>query len=264
MSEFDELEQTPAEDADTVVDEGSPAPAEQPEQQDTPKKYAGKYESPEELERAYSELQRKLGEQGEQLGRAKLMLESDNPFMPEVAPVISGYPQAASAGVPAAAPTTDVDLGIDEAAAYADLPGALKKVYLKAKNDAAAEAEARVSRATQLNQMEKQFYATNKDLHPQVDKPLVEYYASKLAQLPLQVIQANYPDPMKAVAEAVREHKRRYVDEARTKQQTNQPPHVGPGGGVASAPASTAPAKPKSERESFDEYMAELRGMTAK
>jgi hypothetical protein len=262
MSEIDELAQTPAEVADTVVDEGSPAPAEQPEQQDTPRKYAGKYESPEELERAYSELQRKLGEQGEQLGRAKLMLESDNPFMPEAAPVIPGYPMAASPGVPAATPNSDVDLGIDEAAVYADLPGALKKVYLKAKADAASEAEARVSRAVQLDQMAKQFYAANKDLHPQVDKPLVDYYASKLLQLPPQVIQEKYPDPMKAVAEAVREHKRRYVDEARTKQQTTQPLHVGPGGGVASAPASTAPVKPNTAEERHKEYMAELRAFT--
>jgi hypothetical protein len=264
MSEIDELEQTPAEVADTVIDEGSPAPAEQPEQQDTPKKWAGKYDSPEELEKGFLEAQKLIGRQGEKLGRATLLLEADNPFMPEAAPAMPGYPMGASAGAPAVAPNSDVDLGIDEAAVYADLPGALKKVYLKAKNDAAAEAEARVSRAAQLSQMEKQFYSANKDIHPQVDKPLVEYYASKLAQLPPQVIKQNYPDPMKAVAEAVREHKRRYVDEARTKQQTTQPLHVGPGGGVASAPASTAPAKPMTERERFLEHMDELRAMTSK
>jgi hypothetical protein len=261
MSEFDELEQTPAEDADTVVDEQSQAPAEQPEQQDTPKKYAGKYESPEELERAYSELQRKLGEQGEQLGKAKLMLESDNPFMLEAAPVMPGYPTVANAGVPAAPASSPNGLPtITDEEWYGDRETTLRKI----EDRTLAKFRAEMAQAAQLNQMEKQFYATNKDIHPQVDKPLVEYYASKLMQLPPQVIQQNYPDPTKAVAEAVREHKRRYVDEARTKQQTTQPLHVGPGGGVASSPTSTAPAKPKTAREQHDEYMAELRAITNK
>jgi hypothetical protein len=263
MSEIDELEQTPAEDADTVQDEGSPAPAEQPEQQDTPRKYAGKYESPDELEKAHVELQRKLGEQGEELGRLKTLIAT--PYPPAPYP---GYPATAQYQAPTAPaepeiPVTDEDF-------YANPKAALTKVYAKAKTDAVEEARKAIreetTRAAQLNQLEAQFYSANKDLDPKKDKPLVNYYAEELqremATLNPYQRQQLYPDPMKEVARRTRDHKADLLNEARTKQQTTQPLHVGPGGGVASAPASTAPAKPNTAEERHKEYMAELRAFT--
>jgi hypothetical protein len=258
MSEFDELEQAPA-DADTVEGEESQAPAEPAEPQDTPKKWAGKYQTPEEMEKAFPELERKLGEQGEELGRLRTI--ATMPMMPQVAPY-QGYPQVA----PVTQPKPKAPVSQEEW--FSDPEATAEKLINLGAERALDKLREENARAAQISQLATQFYAAHKDLDPKRDKPLVNYYADELtAELnglhPYQR-QQLYPDPMKEVARRVRDHKAELLNEARTKQQTTQPLHVGPGGGVASAPASTAPAKPKTAREQHDEYMAELRAITNK
>lgn len=52
--------------------EGTPEqPTETPEQPTPPARWAGKYETPEDLEQAYKDLQAKLGEQGNELGELR-------------------------------------------------------------------------------------------------------------------------------------------------------------------------------------------------
>jgi hypothetical protein len=259
MSEMDEREQTPAEGADTVEGAESQAPAEAGEAQDTPKKIAGKYDSWDDAEKALVEAQRKIGEQGEELGRLRTI--ATMPMMPQVAPY-QGYPQSA----PVDSPKPKAPVSQEEW--FSDPEATAEKLINLGAERALGKLREENARAAQISQLATQFYAAHKDLDPKRDKPLVNYYADELtAELnglhPYQR-QQLYPDPMKEVARRVRDHKAELLNEARTKQQTTQPPHVGPGGGVASAPTSTAPAKPKTAREQHDEYMAELRAITNK
>lgn len=61
------------EDEQVVVEEETPQ-AEEPVEE-APKLYAGKYESPEDLEQSYTSLSSKLGEQGQELGTLKAQNE---------------------------------------------------------------------------------------------------------------------------------------------------------------------------------------------
>jgi len=58
---------------------------------DKAKKLAGKYETPEALEKAYQELEAKLGEQGKQLGEAMKLVEQYKPWVEKAIPVVDWY-----------------------------------------------------------------------------------------------------------------------------------------------------------------------------
>lgn len=239
MSELDELAQVTPSDEDTAAGEGSPAPAEPT--QDTPRKWAGKYDAPEDLEKAYQEAQRKLSDMGEENARFKNIITTP-------APAQYGYP------APAEEPT--VDFGVTSEEFFADPQAALSKVAKAAAKTAAAAAtkaaREEAAKVAQMSQMETQFYSANKDLDPKRDRPLVDYFASQLnaeiAHLQPFQRQQLYPDPMKTVAEKVREYRTGLVEEARTKPTKPTAPHVGSGGGDAGAPTPSK-AKPKTEKE---------------
>ena len=60
-------------DEEKVMPAGAMPPEPKPEPEPEPVKYAGKFESPDELASAYSELEKKLGEQGQELGTQRAM-----------------------------------------------------------------------------------------------------------------------------------------------------------------------------------------------
>jgi hypothetical protein len=87
---------------DLGVPDGSPAPAPE-EEAAKPKKLAGKYDSPEELEKAYRELQRKLGERAEQAAPPEAQEPAAQPeaYTPERG--VEVYGETVAAAIEAAA-----------------------------------------------------------------------------------------------------------------------------------------------------------------
>jgi hypothetical protein len=256
MSEIDATTQTPVEEAAEVEQVSGEAPADgservEPETTET--------QAPEPQEDVGA-LKRRLGELRDEVGRLRIIAASTPPIPPY------GYQPMATAPSAPAAPA-EPDVPVTEEELFTNPKAVLAKIKTAAVEEARRTMREESARDAQLRQLEDQFYAANKDLDRKRDKRIVDAVASELFQEigrlhPYQA-QQLYPDPMKEVANRTRDYMRSLLNEARTKQ-TTQPLHVGPGGGVASAPTSTAPAQPKTKREEYNDYMAELRAMTIK
>jgi hypothetical protein len=175
------------------------------------------------------------------------------------------------AAAPASAPNPEpFSVEVDESEWFGDPKKAAAKVAAAAAKQAAAEAtkaaREEAALASRTAQIEAQFYGRFKDLSPEKHGRLVnafaEDFAREVGQMDPYRRAAIYPDPMKSVHDKVREYLDGLAEEARTKPKSTPPLHVAPGGGAAPAVAPATSAKPQTEKERFDSYMASLRAMT--
>jgi hypothetical protein len=140
-----------------------PKPAPEPEQE--PVRYAGKFESPEELASAYSELEKKLGEQGQELGTQREMART----LMEQLQQTSG--QAKTPPTEPEAEAIDYDAQMQElmsAVEEGDL--SIGEALMKSSQLSAQMAERNalskydeISRQKALQQTQQQFYQANPD-----------------------------------------------------------------------------------------------------
>lgn len=175
-------EGTPEPDGDTTPDDGE---AEQP----TPQLWAGKYQTAEELEKAYSQLQSKLGEQGSELGHEIQQLRE------ELNQVRYTQTQAQPAPQPAARLDEDtyedlLDENPQQALAYAQQAGdgyraaqALKAWF---ESDPYSATEWRIGQERQAQQamMQQQFSGYQEHLQTQQLQQAFQNVTSRRPDLP--------------------------------------------------------------------------------
>lgn len=209
---------------------------EETEQQRQERLLAGKYRSPEELERAYQELQQLQGRQSEELSRLRTLVY--NQLQQQTAP-------------PVQASQETVDFGQLSEKIFEDpkvLDKAFSTVASRLEN---LQKQLQTTLSTiQQRQAEEEFWSKNPDLKPYQN--LVTAAAMQVANDPRFV---TAEEKMAEVARRARSEIQRILQSGGT--QNSKPPRVEPGGGVRSASSSIPSRTAKPQLSPEEEYLME-------
>jgi hypothetical protein len=241
----------------TPADTPAPKPA-TPGPEGTPRKFAGKYDSPEALEKAYEESQRKITEMGDESARMRALL---------VEPAAPYTPPARDTGYPAGAP--DPSLGEfvtrEEAQRLAD---ERFDTRMRTRDEQTRQQQ---WYSTQQQRLREDFFARYPDLQKQqrLVKAIAEEFQGKYGHLDAPRFLTLWPSIAKELADAA------YADIASMKSEFKTEFERGsaeraagapPGGtGPVNPPAKTSPAPTPDElraeavREDSDRYFASRR-----
>jgi hypothetical protein len=243
--------------ADTPAAPDAPTSSEAPA--GTPKRWAGKYDSPDALEAAYLEAQRKITEESERRARLEALLLA--PTAPE-APVSPGHPTVPTVEAPGEFITREEAIRLAEERAEARMRAWQQQWH----------------QAQQITQEQAywrdEFFRRHPDLKDDLD--IVQLKTAEVAQryahLPLPTLRAMMPTVLDEIATKSRERlgeikARKQADDARMTAERAAAAGPAAPGTVTPPPAESPPPTPEqlrieAEREAAREYYRAKRAPT--